>query len=222
VKVVTRGMGDPEVTSLEARAAGAWWGRVVPRWEWGGEGVRLGPGQGARSWFLACTPHYPRRAWPPVGAGSSETCCVACRAWFDVVNTNSHEFCSRFSMYISKSVDTKVVEEITSYDICKGWPGFYNFYLPRMSCQVATFLSAKQFSYTRWPSFLAICTQNLQCCQLWKFCPSKRRKTFILADFAVLKWILENEAKVMAGLHDNRGVDPKFDPSLSTKVCWVD
>jgi hypothetical protein len=47
-----------------------------------------------------------------------------------------------------------------------------------------------------WPSFCTSSTQNLKCRQLWKVCPSKRQTTFVLADFLVCRWILENAAKI--------------------------
>jgi hypothetical protein len=42
------------------------------------------------------------------------------RARFDAVNATSHKIFSKFSVCTSKTVDTNVVEEITSYSNCKG------------------------------------------------------------------------------------------------------
>jgi hypothetical protein len=47
-----------------------------------------------------------------------------------------------------------------------------------------------------WPCFSPFSTQNLKRHPTWKLCISKNWKTFILGDFEVFRWNLENVAKV--------------------------
>jgi hypothetical protein len=47
-----------------------------------------------------------------------------------------------------------------------------------------------------WPSYAFFSTQNLKCQWTWMLCPSKNWTAFILGDFEVFRWNLENAAKV--------------------------
>jgi hypothetical protein len=71
----------------------------------------------------------------------------------------------------------------------------------------------------------------LKCRQLGKLCPSKGRTTFILADFEVLRWNLENSAKVLRGFKSIRDLTmplTEFWPQVSVdsvnkviRGCWI-
>jgi hypothetical protein len=60
--------------------------------------------------------------------------------------------------------------------------------------------------------------------QLGKLCPLKRWTTFILADFEVHRWNLENSAKVLRGFKNIRYLTwiwPCLDRDLTTSECWL-
>jgi hypothetical protein len=62
-----------------------------------------------------------------------------------------------------------------------------------------------------WPHFWATSTQNFKCHQLWKVCPSRRRTTFILADFEVFKWKIWERGKSSVRAQRQQGFWPTFD-----------
>jgi hypothetical protein len=83
-------------------------------------------------------------------------------------------------------------------------------------------LNATLFRWTgadgSWPSFPPFSTQKLKCHSTRKLCPSKNWTTFILVDFEVFRWNLENAAKVPEDVHRHQGFSwvwpclwPKFD-----------
>jgi hypothetical protein len=57
-----------------------------------------------------------------------------------------------------------------------------------------------------WPSFSPFSTPNLQWHPKEKLCPSKNWTTFILEDFGVFRWNLENAAKVPEGVQGQGGL----------------
>jgi hypothetical protein len=61
-------------------------------------------------------------------------------------------------------------------------------------------------------------TQNWKCHPIWKLCPSTNWATFILVDFEVFRWILENATKVPEDIQGHQGLSgvwpclwPRFD-----------
>jgi hypothetical protein len=76
-----------------------------------------------------------------------------------------------------------------------------------------------------WPSFSPFSTQNLKCHPTWNLCPSKNWTTFILGDFGVFRWNLENAAKVPEDIQRHQGfsgVLPCFWPRVDHKcvLTW--
>jgi hypothetical protein len=55
-----------------------------------------------------------------------------------------------------KSVDTKVVEELTTYNSCKGWQGFYGSVRLGTSCQDEDFLGAVNGQFSALTEFLEV------------------------------------------------------------------
>jgi hypothetical protein len=77
-----------------------------------------------------------------------------------------------------------------------------------------------------WPSFSPVSTQNLKCHPTWKLCPSKKWTTFILVEFEVFRWNLENATKVPEWQGVTRGltrVQARVWPSFVHKIVltWL-
>jgi hypothetical protein len=69
-----------------------------------------------------------------------------------------------------------------------------------------------------WPSFSPFYAHNLECHPKAKLCSTKNWTTFILRDFEVFRWNLENATKVSEGVQRHRGLGrvwpclwPRFD-----------
>jgi hypothetical protein len=82
-----------------------------------------------------------------------------------------------------------------------------------------------------WASFSPFSTQNLTCHPKAKLCPSKNWTTYILGDFEVFRWNLENAAKVLEEVQRQRGLTgvltkswPQVGVDLIKRVitdCWL-
>jgi hypothetical protein len=71
-----------------------------------------------------------------------------------------------------------------------------------------------------WPRFSSFSTQNLKCQSTWKLCPSTNWITFILVNFEVFRWNLENAAEVPKDIHRRQGLSgvwPCFWPRVDDK-----
>jgi hypothetical protein len=77
-----------------------------------------------------------------------------------------------------------------------------------------------------WPRFSPIFTQNLKCQSTGKLCSLTNRTTFILVDFEVFRWNLENAEKVSEDIHRRQclsGVWPCLWPRVDHKgvLTWL-
>jgi hypothetical protein len=63
--------------------------------------------------------------------------------------------------------------------------------------------------------FSPFSTSNLKCRSTWKLFPMKSYTTFILGEFEVFRWNLENATKVLEGLWMSKGLTWGFDHSLT-------
>jgi hypothetical protein len=125
---------------------------------------------------------------------------------------------SKFLNCVTKTLDTKVVDETSLYNICKVQHMFWWVVWLGTRDEVQDFPWFKTLPNGLWLSFWAPILQNLKCRQLGKMCPLKRQTSFILVDFEVLKQNLENAPKVLEFGMDIRG----FDLGLTTNDCWLD
>jgi hypothetical protein len=89
-------------------------------------------------------------------------------------------------------------------------------------------LNATLFRWTgadgSWPSFPPFSTQKLKCHSTWKLCPSKNWTTFILVDFEVFRWNLENAATAPEDVQRHQcfsGVWPWFWPRVDYKCVFT-
>jgi hypothetical protein len=98
---------------------------------------------------------------------------------------------------VHKVVNRKVVDLTTLYNFYKGPMVLFSTVLC-INCSQS--LNATLCQWTRpadsWPSFPPSSTQNLKCHSTWKLCRSKNWTTFLLREFEVFRWNLENTAKV--------------------------
>jgi hypothetical protein len=93
------------------------------------------------------------------------------------------------------------------------------------------------FSGSRWTmsagidqAFSHIYTPNIKCHSSWKLCPLTNCTTFILGEFEVFRWNLENAAKVLGDIGGSKGLSgvltrvwpivTKSWPRWVIRGCW--
>jgi hypothetical protein len=92
-------------------------------------------------------------------------------------------------------VNSKVVDHVSLYNFYNGRQVFWSMVWAG-TCKVLVFMAPMNSKFFSWPSLSPFSTQNLKCHSTWKLCPSKNWTTFILGDFEVFRWNLQNAAKV--------------------------
>jgi hypothetical protein len=103
-----------------------------------------------------------------------------------------------FSTEVNLNVNIKIVDLWFLYNFYKGRIGFF------LNQFCINYKQTLLFSGHRWivlvgvdQDFSQICTPNLKCHSTGKLCPSTNCTTFILGEFEVFRWNLENLAKVL-------------------------
>jgi hypothetical protein len=104
-------------------------------------------------------------------------------------------------------MNRKVVDLTTLYNFYKRLYSVFLNGFCTICCQTLNVAMSRWIGAAgSWSRFSSFFTQNLKCHSTWELCFSTNWTTFILVDFEVFMWNLENVAKVLEDIHWRQGL----------------